>query len=177
MAPCPLPIYLSAPVSNLATSAPPDFETNDVRTGMALLTMSGFRPSLVNADAAPASPPAAPATPPAVPATPAAAAGAALSNESMPGTALAIFVNSSAFSLDFATPNSAPAAPAACSGVPPISFDSAVTSSGLAFAAATASALGVGTFAAVSCASSERTAGANTITAAQTIPRQLFLVM
>ena len=55
----------------------------------------------------------------------------------MPGTALAIFENSSALSLDFATPNSAPAAPAACSGVPPISFESALTSSGLAFAAAT----------------------------------------
>jgi hypothetical protein len=37
-----------------------------------------------------------------------------------------------------ATPNSAPAAPAACSGVPPISFDSAETSSGLALAAARA---------------------------------------
>src|SRR4029079_7661415 len=88
------------------------------------------------AAAAPARPADAPAScdrPPAAPALP--VAGAALSNADIPGTAFDTWENSSGLSWDCATPNSAPAAPAACSGVAFSSFDSAPTSSGLAFAA------------------------------------------
>src|SRR3954469_14580523 len=135
--------------------APPDFVTNAVSTGIALETSSGLRPSLVNADAALASPPAdfviwdsALAAPdvPAVPVVP--AAGAAFSSEVMPGTALATCEKSAGFKRDFATPNRAPAAPAACSGVDPISLDSAPTSSGLAAAARAPTACGAPAFAA-----------------------------
>ena len=111
-----------------------------VRTGTALPTMSDESPSFENADAAPASPDAPlPSCDSVLEVAPPPATGAALSSESMPGTAVAICEKSSGVSRDFATPNSAPAAPAACSGVAPISFDSAPTSSGLALAAAVAS--------------------------------------
>jgi phosphatidylglycerol:prolipoprotein diacylglycerol transferase len=137
--------HLSAPASIRPTSAPPDFETNEVSTGTALPTRSGFSPSLENADAAlarsadPLVPVAFDTAPIAAPAGPPPVEGAALSNASIPGTALDTCENSSALRRDFATPNNAPAAPAACSGVAPISFDSASTSTGLAFTAAAAS--------------------------------------
>src|SRR5688572_2294497 len=126
--------HFSAPASRLPAFEPPDLVTYDVSTGTALLTMSGESPSFENAFAAFTSPPASPPNGDNVPPT-----GAALSSESMPGTAVAICEKSLGLRRDFATPNSAPAAPAACSGVEPISFDSAPTSSGLALAAAAAS--------------------------------------
>src|SRR5262245_55302911 len=60
------------------------------------------------------------------------AAGAAFNSRSIPGTAFATWENSLGAIFDLATPNNAPAAPADCSGVEPISFDNAATSSGLA---------------------------------------------
>src|SRR3954452_851647 len=105
--------YFSAPASRVPTFAPPDFETNEVSTGIALATMSGFRPSFENAAAAFASPPADPAICDSMPDVPTAPPeGAALSSELMPGTAFATCENSSGLSRDFATPNNAPAAPA-----------------------------------------------------------------
>ena len=145
-------VYFNAPASRLPTPAPPDFETNDVSTGTAFATMSGLSPSFENALAALARPAAEPAicdNAPAVP-TAALAAGAALSSESMPGTALLTCENSSALRRDFATPNNAPAAPAACSGVEPISFESSFTRSGLALTAAAASSVAAGAFFAAS---------------------------
>src|SRR5688572_13430476 len=139
--------HFNALASKPPTFEPPDFDTYDVRNGTALLTMSGESPSFENEDAAPANPPPAPANPPAPPARSDSprdvppSDGAALSSESIPGTAVAICENSSALRRDFATPNSVPAAPAACSGVAPISFDSAPTNSGFALTAAVASAL------------------------------------
>jgi len=120
--------------------APPDFVTNWVRIGTALLTSSGFSPSFENADAATASPAADPPSCDSAPDVPTAlpAAGAALSSVAMPGTAPDTCENSSGFRRDFASEKSAPAAPADCSGVAASSFDSAPTSSGLAFAAAEA---------------------------------------
>src|SRR6185436_3002863 len=132
--------YLRACASRLPTLAPPDFVTNWVRIGTALLTSSGFSPSFENADAAAASPAADPPSCDSAPDVPTAlpAAGAALSSVAMPGTALDTCENSSGFRRDFASEKSAPAAPADCSGVAASSFDSAPTSSGLAFAAAEA---------------------------------------
>src|SRR5262245_32640380 len=81
--------YFKAPASNFPTLPPPPLLTNDVRIGIAFLTISGLRPRLENAEAAlarPAADPAicdiAPAAPP-----PPASAGAALSKRSIPGTA------------------------------------------------------------------------------------------
>src|SRR4030095_4594648 len=104
----------------------------------------------------------------------------ALSSEPIPGTALDTCENSSGFRRVLARPNSAPAAPAACSGVAPNSFESCPTSSGLALAAATASAVAAGTFAASwagedVCAFS--TGAAATRSAKHTIPKQLLRVM
>src|SRR4029453_7019157 len=85
--------YFKTLASRFPTFAPPDFVTNDVRTGIALLTISGLSPSFVNADAAPASPPVDPPNcdnaPVALPRPPL-GAGAAPRRESMPGTAFAI---------------------------------------------------------------------------------------
>src|SRR5262245_44637344 len=135
-------IHFKTSPSSLPTFAPPDFVTKDVRTGTALATNSGLSPSFENALAAFASPLADPAScaRPEVPTAPP-RAGAALSSMSMPGTAADTCENSSGFRRDFATPNKAPAAPAAWGGVAPISFESAPTRSGLAFAAADAAAV------------------------------------
>lgn len=43
------PSYFNTPANKFPTFAPPDFVTNDVSTGIALLTISGLSPSLVNA--------------------------------------------------------------------------------------------------------------------------------
>jgi hypothetical protein len=59
-------------------------------------------------------------------------AGAAASRPSMPGAALATFVQSSALSRLFARPNSAPAAPSACFGVALSCLARSPTSCGLA---------------------------------------------
>src|SRR6187551_700311 len=134
--------HFRAPASKLPAFEPPDLVTNDVRTGTALLTMSGESPSFENCDAALARPLAPPPSCDSAPdVAPPPADGAALSNESIPGTAVAICENSSGLRRDFATPNNVPAAPAACSGVAPISFESAPISSGFALAAAVASAV------------------------------------
>src|SRR5262249_29947783 len=114
--------YLRTPASRLPTPAPPDFVTNCVSTGTALLTSSGFNPSFENALAALASP-AMPARPD-VPATfesglPPPIGGAAFSRPSIPGTAFETCENSSGFSRLFARPKSEPAAPSACAGVEP----------------------------------------------------------
>ena len=80
--------HFSAPASNLPTSAPPDFDTNDVRIGTAFDTSSGFSPSVENADAAVARLAAEPVffeSAPLMPPPPS-AFGAALSNELIPGT-------------------------------------------------------------------------------------------
>ena len=53
--------YFNTPASRLPTLAPPDFDTNCVSTGTALLTISGLRPSLLNAWPAEARPAADPA--------------------------------------------------------------------------------------------------------------------
>jgi hypothetical protein len=133
--------HFNAPASKLPAFEPPDLVTNDVSTGTALLTMSGESPSFENADAALANPLAPPPSGDSVlEAAPPLEDGAALSSESIPGTAVAICEKSSALRRDFATPKSVPAAPAACSGVALISFESAPISSGLALAAAVASA-------------------------------------
>src|SRR3954470_11913392 len=99
--------HFSAPASRPATFAPPDFDTNDVRMGMALATRSGLSPSFENADAAAASPPAAPAMfdselRPLVPTAPP-AGGAALSSMFIPGTAFATCEKSFVLRRDFAT--------------------------------------------------------------------------
>jgi hypothetical protein len=76
--------YFSAPASKLPTFAPPDFVTNDVKTGIAFATSSGLRPSLENAYVAAASPPADFVT---WDNAPASTAGAAPSSDAIPGTA------------------------------------------------------------------------------------------
>src|SRR5436190_13796452 len=85
------PRYFKTPASRLPTPAPPDFVTNDVRTGTTFATCSGFRPIFENAAAAAARLPADPEncdSAPDVPTTPP-AAGAAFNNKSIPGTACA----------------------------------------------------------------------------------------
>ena len=76
--------YFNAPASKLPIFAPPDFVTNDVKTGIALATSSGLRPSLLKADVAAANRPAAFVT---WDSPPASRAGAAPSSYAMPGTA------------------------------------------------------------------------------------------
>src|SRR4051812_26285323 len=106
--------YFSAPASRVPTFAPPDFETNEVSTGIALATMSGLGRIYETGGGAFETPPADPAICDSMPDVPTAPPeGAALSSELMPGTAFATCENSSGLSRDFATPNSAPAAPAA----------------------------------------------------------------
>src|SRR5262245_35908270 len=138
------PAHFNTPASSFPTFAPPDFVTKLVSTGTAFDTSPGSRPSLENALAADARPAIFPIMPD-VPVAPL-AAGAALSNRSMPGTADETVEKSLAARRDLATPRSAPAAPAACSGVLPISLASELTRSGLALAAADAASVAAGAF-------------------------------
>src|SRR6476469_601227 len=98
-APRPVARYFRTPASRLPMFAPPDFVTKFTSTGTAFITSSGFRPSALNADAAPARLPS-----PAAPASAAApdaldVAGAAFSKPAMPGTAPDTFAQSAGLSL------------------------------------------------------------------------------